>query len=94
MQELIKLIGTVGGREVVMSLETMKSVAPFDSRLAREYVYPDINHIIIDESTDPAWIGNKKYSGPKEGVMTQTCMKGAPQINSPDYVSQCHPHTW
>ena len=53
----MRLIGTVGGREVVMSLETMKTVAPFDSRNAREYVYLDTNYILVDDSADPAWIG-------------------------------------
>ena len=77
----MKLVGRVGDREVVMSLDTIKAIAPFDSRLAREYVYPEPHHILAEETTNPAWIGMlQEIFRPERGIMTRNCMRALPKL--------------
>ncbi|KAL8249440.1 hypothetical protein R6Q59_006308 [Mikania micrantha] len=50
-----RLIGTVNGREMILSFETMNKVVKFDTKSQREYVYPERQQILGESTADAQW---------------------------------------
>ncbi|KAL8225445.1 hypothetical protein R6Q57_018002 [Mikania cordata] len=50
-----RLIGTVNGKEMVLSFETMNKVVKFDTKPQREYVYPERMQILGEATEDEEW---------------------------------------
>ncbi|KAI3786663.1 hypothetical protein L1987_40528 [Smallanthus sonchifolius] len=51
----MKLIGTVNGIEVEMSFDTLRRVAKFDSRHARDYMFPTLDDLFHKPEAHPRW---------------------------------------
>ncbi|KAL8249514.1 hypothetical protein R6Q59_006382 [Mikania micrantha] len=51
----MKLIGTVNGIKVEMSFETLRSVARFDNRPAKDYMFPSLDDLFHKPEDHPRW---------------------------------------
>ncbi|MFS7903394.1 hypothetical protein Hanom_Chr01g00023491 [Helianthus anomalus] len=51
----MKLIGTVNGIEVEMSFDSLRRVAKFDSRHARDYMFPSLDDLFHKPEAHPRW---------------------------------------
>ncbi|KAJ0530272.1 hypothetical protein HanHA89_Chr10g0387711 [Helianthus annuus] len=51
----MKLIGTVNGIEVEMSFDTLRRVAKFDSRPARDYMFSTLDDLLQRPEAHPRW---------------------------------------